>query len=77
MLAVIKAVMMVEHKTLLPNAGFEEFNKGISERRKLRVTWQTLILPLRGLGADIITGAPNSYSDLYHIPTTHLRDEFW
>jgi hypothetical protein len=37
MLATIKAVMMIERKAMLPNALFGEFNKGITEREKLRV----------------------------------------
>lgn len=42
MLATVKAVMMLERKALLPNAGFEKFNKGIKERKRLQVRFRTL-----------------------------------
>jgi hypothetical protein len=37
MLSMIKAVMMIERKALLPNALFEKFNQGIGERERLKV----------------------------------------
>lgn len=42
LLAVVKAVMMIERKCLLPNALFEKMNPKIEGREKLRVSLQRL-----------------------------------
>jgi acyl transferase domain-containing protein len=36
-LAVIKAIMMIQHGCILPNPGFEELNRNIEGREKLKV----------------------------------------
>lgn len=77
-LSMIKAVMMIERRALLPNAWFEEFTKGISEREKLRVRFCRLqIILFVDLGAKTTTGAANSHSTLHKVPTARLRDQFW
>jgi acyl transferase domain-containing protein len=36
-LGVVKAIMMIQRGCILPNAGFEEFNRNIEGREKLKV----------------------------------------
>jgi hypothetical protein len=77
-LSAVKAIMMIERKALLPNAGFEEFNKGIREREKLRVASCKLCSSLCiDMEAKTITGATNGYSVLRCVPSTRLRDQLW
>ncbi|RFU24629.1 hypothetical protein B7463_g11705, partial [Scytalidium lignicola] len=44
-LGMVKAIMMIQHGCILPNAGFEEFSQNIEGREKLKVATTTLPWP--------------------------------
>lgn len=50
-LGMIKAIMMLQHGCVLPNADFERFNESIEGRERLRVS--SVTPPRDPLGVDV------------------------
>jgi hypothetical protein len=43
----VKAIMMLQHGRVLPNANFERLNENIEGREKLKVRYNVFLLPIQ------------------------------